>query len=106
MGAKAYLRREAIGGRQDAVRLQHPEGIHAPSCSQAEGWNADLREDADRQDNYPRGRAFSTSSHRSKTSCYKTCPGHFVRPIQSTLPPPSYISFFVYSFHSYCMHQM
>merc|ERR1712226_1146363 len=41
---------EAAGRWQDALRLQHPEGIHASSCPTVEGRDADLREDADRQE--------------------------------------------------------
>merc|ERR1712204_153614 len=33
----ADLRRQAAGGRQDPLRLQHPEGVHPPPRPQAEG---------------------------------------------------------------------
>ena len=34
--AEADLRRQAAGGRQDLVRLQHPEGVYPPSRPQTE----------------------------------------------------------------------
>ena len=35
--AEADFRRQAVGGRQDPVRLQHPEGVHPSPGPEAEG---------------------------------------------------------------------
>merc|ERR1712096_355082 len=55
--AEAYLRWEAIGRRQDVVRLQHPEGIDTTPRPPAQGWYADLRQDSDREDHHLGGGA-------------------------------------------------
>merc|ERR1711925_32257 len=39
------LRWQAVGRWQDPLRLQHSEGVHPPPSPQAEGWDADLRQD-------------------------------------------------------------
>merc|ERR1712196_480102 len=54
----ADLRREAARGRPYALGLQHPEGVDAAPRAPAPGWDADLRQDAHRQDDHARGRAF------------------------------------------------
>merc|ERR1712172_198628 len=43
--AASDLRRQAVGGRPHAVRLQHPEGVHPPLGSPLARRYADLRED-------------------------------------------------------------
>merc|ERR1712149_58895 len=55
--AEVDLRWQAAGGRKNPLRLQHPEGVHPPSCSPSQGRYADLREDPHREDHHPGGRA-------------------------------------------------
>merc|ERR1711936_1064885 len=55
--AEVDLRWKAARGWKDSLRLQHPEGVHSPSCPQTQGRYADLRQDPHRQDHHPRGRA-------------------------------------------------
>merc|ERR1712108_103991 len=44
---------QAARRRKDALRLQHPEGVHPPPRSPSQGRHADLREDTHREDHHP-----------------------------------------------------
>merc|ERR1712004_830880 len=44
---------KAARGRQDPLRLQHPEGVHPPPCPPSQGRYADLRQDPHWQDHHP-----------------------------------------------------
>ncbi|XP_008946169.1 PREDICTED: polyubiquitin isoform X4 [Merops nubicus] len=50
---KAKIQDKEAGRWTHPVRLQHPEGVHSPSCAAPERWHADLCEDPDWQDNHP-----------------------------------------------------
>merc|ERR1712193_202712 len=45
--------RSSARRRKDPFRLQHPEGVHPPSCSPSQGRHADLREDPHSEDQDP-----------------------------------------------------
>merc|ERR1711874_260797 len=47
--AEVDLRWQAVGGRKNSLRLQHPEGEHSSPGSQTQGRHADLRQDLDWQ---------------------------------------------------------
>ena len=58
------LRGQAARGRPHAVGLQHPEGVDAPPGAPPARRHADLRQDPDRQDHHPRGRAVGLDRQR------------------------------------------
>merc|ERR1712112_769691 len=45
--AETDLRRQAVGGWEDSLRLQYSEGEHPPLGPPFAWWNADFREDID-----------------------------------------------------------
>merc|ERR1712048_248042 len=53
--AAAHLRGQAARGRPHALRLQHPEGVDAAPGAAPARRDADICQDADRQDHHPRG---------------------------------------------------
>merc|ERR1711963_223681 len=55
--AEADLCWKAAGRWKNSFRLQHPEGVHPPSCPETERRYADLRQDTDREDHHPGGGA-------------------------------------------------
>merc|ERR1712113_830748 len=62
--AEVDLRWQAVGGRKNSLRLQHPEGEHSSPGSQTQGRHADLRQDFDWQDHHPRGRTVRLDRER------------------------------------------